>query len=101
MPGVWTGGVERSMFVAVQFGKSMRFLSIFLIAFVTSTLSLVAATPEVGPTSTVPAAAAEQGKDVVHQLNNGFAKVFETVSPRVVTIEVLNTNDGDNAASEA
>ena len=27
------------------------------------------------PTQTVPAAAAEAGKDVVHQLNNAFAKV--------------------------
>src|SRR5437899_6026873 len=100
MPGVWTGGVERSMFVAVQFGKSMRFLSIFLIAFVTSALSLVAATPEVAPTSTVPAAAAEQGKDVVHQLNNAFAKVFETVAPSVVIIEVSKKNDGETSAFE-
>jgi serine protease Do len=50
--------------------------------------SILAATPEVVPTGTVPAAAAEQGKDVVHQLNNAFAKVFETVAPTVVIIEV-------------
>jgi Do/DeqQ family serine protease len=36
----------------------------------------------------VPAAAAEAGKDVVHQLNNAFARVFETVAPSVVIIEI-------------
>src|SRR5437870_12564247 len=100
MPEVWTGGVERSMFVAVQFGKSMRFLSIFLIVVVTSALSVVAATPELAPTPTVPAAAAEQGKDVVHQLNNAFAKVFEVVAPSVVIIEVSKKNDGESSAFE-
>src|SRR5438445_13601010 len=99
MPGVWTGGVERSMFVAVQFGESMRLLSIFLSAFVTSTL-LVATTPEVAPTSTVPAAAAEQGKDVVQALNNAVAKVFETVAPSVVIIEVSKKNDDETSAFE-
>jgi serine protease Do len=47
-----------------------------------------AAQPEAVPTLTVPAAAAEAGKDVVHQLNNAFAKVFETVAPSVVIIEI-------------
>jgi len=42
---------------------------------------------------TVPAAVAEAGKDVVHQLNNAFAKVFETVAPSVVIIEVSKKND--------
>jgi len=46
-----------------------------------------AAQPEAVPAPTVSAAAAEQGKDVVHQLNNAFAKVFETVAPSVVIIE--------------
>jgi len=41
----------------------------------------------------VPAAVAEAGKDVVHQLNNAFAKVFETVAPSVVIIEVSKKND--------
>jgi len=36
----------------------------------------LAAQPEAVPTSTVPAAVAEAGKDVVHQFNNAFAKVF-------------------------
>jgi serine protease Do len=52
-----------------------------------------AAQPEAVPTSTVPAAVAEAGKDVVHQLNNAFAKVFETVAPSVVIIEVSKKND--------
>src|SRR5262245_23097803 len=52
-----------------------------------------AAQPEAVPTSTVPAAVAEAGKDVVHQLNNAFAKVFETVAPSVVIIEISKKND--------
>src|SRR5881398_1162343 len=45
--------------------------------------------------STVPPAAAESGKDVVHALNNAFAKVFEIVAPSVVIIEVSKKNDGN------
>jgi Do/DeqQ family serine protease len=52
-----------------------------------------AAQPEVVPTPSVPAAAAEAGKDVVHQLNNAFAKVFETVAPSVVIIEISKKNE--------
>src|SRR5437016_11093204 len=52
-----------------------------------------AAQPEAVPSSTVPAAAAESGKDVVHQLNNAFAKVFETVAPSVVIIEISKKNE--------
>ena len=52
-----------------------------------------AAQSEAVPTSSVPAAAAEAGKDVVHQLNNAFAKVFETVAPSVVIIEIAKKND--------
>src|SRR5881628_1654164 len=55
--------------------------------------SILAATPEIAPTPTIPAAAAEQGKDVVHQLNNAFAKVFETVAPSVVIIEISKKNE--------
>jgi serine protease Do len=57
-----------------------------------------AAQPEVAPTPTVPAAAAEAGKDVVHQLNNAFAKVFETVAPSVVIIEISKKNDGSDSS---
>jgi len=53
----------------------MHVLSIFVSLIVAG--SIFAATPEIAPpTPTVPAAAAEAGKDVVHQLNNAFAKVF-------------------------
>src|ERR1700719_2222164 len=86
------------MFDTVQFGESMRFLSIYPVVLATSTLSVLAATPEVPPTPTVPAAAAEQGKDVVHQLNNAFAKVFETVAPSVVIIEISKKNDTETSA---
>ena len=59
------------------------------------------ATPEqLPPTPTVPAAAAEQGKDVVHQLNNAFAKVFEIVAPSVVIIEVSKKADTETSAFE-
>jgi serine protease Do len=66
-------------------------LSIFTLCVALSTS--FAAQPEAVPTSTVPAAVAEAGKDVVHQLNNAFAKVFETVAPSVVIIEVSKKND--------
>jgi serine protease Do len=88
------------MLDAVQFGKAMRFLSIFLFGFVVSRVSIFAATPESAPNATVSAAAAEQGKDVVHALNNAFAKVFETVAPSVVIIEVSKKNDGETSAFE-
>src|SRR5437588_3063182 len=52
-----------------------------------------AAQPEAVPTSSVPAAAAEAGKDVVHQLNNAFAKVFDTVAPGVVIIETSKKSE--------
>src|SRR5213596_110184 len=59
-----------------------------------------AAQPEAVPTSSVPPAAAEAGKDVVHQLNNAFAKVFETVAPSVVIIEISKKNDNETSAFE-
>ena len=66
-----------------------------LVSFIAATrLSLFAATPEVAPSPTVSAAAAEAGKDVVHQLNNAFAKVFEIVAPSVVIIKVSKKNEG-------
>src|SRR3954471_251130 len=39
------------------------------------------------------ASAVEAGKDVVHQLNNAFAKVFETVAPGVVIIETSKKSE--------
>jgi len=86
---------------AVQIPKPMRIPS-FLICLITAcSLSAWAATPEVVPSATVPAAAAEAGKDVVHQLNNAFAKVFETVAPSVVIIEISKKADmGENLGLE-
>src|ERR1700751_6245392 len=66
------------------------------VAFSTS----FATVPEAVPTSSVPATAAEQGKDVVHQLNNAFAKVFESVAPSVVIIEISKKSDSETSAFE-
>src|ERR1700747_899181 len=68
-------------------------LSIFTLCVAMGTS--FAAQPEVAPNSTVPpnAFGAEAGKDVVHQLNNAFAKVFETIAPSVVIIEISKKND--------
>src|ERR1700757_4660168 len=60
--------------------------------------SLHAATPEATPT--LPPEAADTGKDQVHALNNAFAKVFETVAPSVVIIEVSKKNDDQTSAFE-
>src|SRR5437763_8829985 len=79
----------------------MRFT--FLILVLSAVFSLQAAPPlaqpESGPTSTVPPAAADAGKDAVHQLNSAFTKVFEIVAPTVVIIEVTKQNDGPDISS--
>ncbi|HWY52154.1 MAG TPA: trypsin-like peptidase domain-containing protein [Chthoniobacterales bacterium] len=80
--------------------EPMRLISISVLIATVSTLSTLAATPEIAPMPTVPAAAAEQGKDVVHQLNNAFAKVFETVAPSVVIIEISKKSDNETSAFE-
>src|SRR5207302_8573149 len=80
--------------------EPMRSFPILVSFIVATRLSIFAATPEVAPNPTVPAAAAEQGKDVVHQLNNAFAKVFEIVAPSVVIIEVSKKNDTETSAFE-
>ena len=51
------------------------------------------------PSPTVAPAAAEQGKDVVHQLNNAFMKVFEVVAPTVVVIETSKERDANDNPS--
>jgi serine protease Do len=76
---------------------------VFPFLFIAAIASMRAAPPlgqsEASPTPTVPAAAAAAGKDVVHQLNSAFTKVFENVAPSVVIIEVTKKNDGsDNPA---
>ncbi len=70
--------------------QPMRLSILILSAAITSSF---AAQPEVVPTPTVAASAAEAGKDVVHQLNNAFAKVFETVAPGVVIIKISKKNE--------
>jgi serine protease Do len=97
------------MFDAVQL-RTMRLTSISVFIAALSTMfaaanssfggSILAATPEIAPTPTIPAAAAEQGKDVVHQLNNAFSKVFETVAPSVVIIEISKKADNETSAFE-
>ena len=80
--------------------EPMRLFSVSFVIVALNTVPILAATPELAPTPTVPAAAAEQGKDVVHQLNNAFAKVFETVAPSVVIIEISKKNDSETSAFE-
>src|SRR5712692_7514190 len=79
--------------------EPMRLLSILTSLVIANTMSILAAMPETAPTATVPAAAAEAGKDVVHQLNNAFAKVFEIVAPNVVIIEITKKNDGSESSA--
>src|SRR5712671_6825095 len=78
----------------------MRSLLISILICALSTISILATSPGSQPeaTPTVPAAAAEAGKDVVHQLNNAFAKVFEIVAPSVVIIEISKKNDGSESS---
>src|ERR1700740_1437006 len=76
----------------------MRSFFILLSFIVASRLGAFAASAEIAPTPTIPAAAAEAGKDVVHQLNNAFAKVFETVAPSVVIIELSKKADSESPA---
>src|SRR5215831_2040408 len=79
--------------------EPMRFIPTTCLIAALGAMSIFAATPEVAPTATVPPAAAEQGKDVVHQLNNAFAKVFETVAPSVVIIEISKKNDPSESSA--
>ena len=69
----------------------MRLSVALIAAFGLLLKSASAQAPETTPT--VPPGAAEPGKDVVHALNNAFAKVFEIVAPSVVIVEVTKKND--------
>src|SRR5512132_585683 len=68
-------------------------LSIFALCLAFNTS--FAAQPEAVPSDAGPVnpSAAEPGKDVVHQLNNAFAKVFETVAQGVVIIETSKKSE--------
>ena len=85
----------------------MQRLIFSLIALLCAATPLLAAPPAAQPeptgmpSATVPPAAADQGKDVVHQLNNAFMKVFEVVAPTVVIIETSKDRDpNDNPSLE-
>jgi serine protease Do len=75
----------------------MRLLSVSLSLVLAGAILASAATPETAPTPTIPPAAAEAGKDVVHQLNNAFTKVFETVAPTVVIIEISKKGETEGS----
>jgi serine protease Do len=81
--------------------KTMRFVFLVILLAAVQVLSAAPplAQPESGPTSTVPPAAADAGKDVVHQLNSAFTKVFEIIAPTVVIIEVTKKNDGPDTSA--
>jgi serine protease Do len=74
-----------------------------IFALVAGLSSLRAAAPlaqsDVSPSPTVSAAAADAGKDVVHQLNSAFTKVFEIIAPSVVIIEVTKKNESSENPS--
>src|SRR5215471_586686 len=80
--------------------EPMRLIKFSVFSACLSAISAFAATPELAPSPTVSSVAAEQGKDVVHQLNNAFAKVFETVAPSVVIIEISKKVDNETSAFE-
>src|SRR5262249_55107046 len=70
--------------------------SIFILFVVTvATSTIVANTGETS--SGAPAAAAEAGKDVVHQLNSAFTKVFESVAPSVVIVEISKKAEAEGS----
>ena len=48
---------------------------------------------EAPPTAPVSNAAVEAGRDVVHQLNSAFTKVFDIVAPSVVIIEITKKSE--------
>jgi Do/DeqQ family serine protease len=77
----------------------MRFASLIAASALLCTVAHAApplTQPEAIPTPSVPAESAEAGKDVVHQLNSAFTKVFEIVAPTVVIIEVTKKSDGND-----
>src|SRR4051812_21921049 len=81
--------------------EHMRTVLIFISALAALPISAAPplAQPESGPTSTVPPSVADAGKDVVHQLNSAFTKVFEIIAPTVVIIEVTKKNDGPDTSA--
>src|SRR2546423_12479592 len=89
------------MVILLSKSQAMRFALLAILIAIAQALSAAPplSQPETGPTSTVPPAAADAGKDVVHQLNSAFTKVFEIVAPTVVIIEVTKKNDGPDTSA--
>lgn len=83
--------------------RLMRFLLSLLSTAILATSVVRAAPPlaqpDSGATPSVPPESAAAGKDVVHQLNSAFTKVFEVVAPSVVIIEVTKKNDPSENSS--
>src|SRR5207237_4265087 len=72
---------------------------VLTLTLVSLTGSALPAQPETTPAPTIPEAAVDAGKDVVHVLNSAFTKVFEVVAPTVVIIEVTKKNDGPDTST--
>ena len=81
----------------------MRNLSLTLALLLPAILSVEAAAPAVSQPNASPTAtiseSAEAGKDVVHQLNSAFTRVFEIVAPAVVIVEVTKKADTSDNSS--
>jgi serine protease Do len=80
-----------------------RLVKFFILAAFPAACLPAATTPVAPPAAaqpapTIPVEAAAPGKDVVHQLNNAFEKVFEVVAPSVVIIEVTKKADGNDTS---
>ena len=86
------GYIEQSL---VRSCREIPTHAIFVCSYFCGALSASPLLAQESSSTTVPPAAAESGKDVVHALNNAFAKVFEIVAPSVVIIEVSEKNDGN------
>ena len=85
----------------LPFGRALHG-SILIGLLAANVAAISAAPPEIPPppSPTVAPQAAEQGKDVVHALNNAFAKVFETVAPSVVIIEISKKGESEAPSLE-
>src|SRR5436853_6626406 len=70
-------------------------MRVFIFALCLALSISFAAQPEAVSSDAPPLnpSAVEAGKDVVHQLNNAFPKVFETVAPGVVIIETSKKSE--------
>src|SRR3982750_3180022 len=89
------------MVILLSKTQTMRFAFLVILLAAVQTLSAgpPLSQPETGPPSPAPPAAADAGKDVVHQLNSAFTKVFEIIAPSVVIIEVTKKNDGPDTSA--